>query len=165
MWHRFLFFNTALLCLSLTLTAPAQAMSLQEAVETGQSEQVMSWLHQHPGPEVCQARVTWGKTHYLHEGHLVFWAAEKKAETLLQTLIDQGCSLTGQDNRGTTLLMYAVSSGNLALTQLLLTQGAKVQAQDDTGETPLMYAVSSGKLELVQTLVEQGANVNAGSVK
>ena len=64
------------------------------------------------------------------------------------------------EQRGTTPLLYAASTGDAEMLRLLLSHGADPNRPKDDGMTPLAAAIFRGQLESVQALVEAGADVD-----
>ena len=79
-----------------------------------------------------------------------------------QLLIDSGANVNTVDDRGDTVLMSAVASGNLQIAALLVSSGARVNHQKDVrGEivTPLSISIHLRYYDLARYLVENGANI------
>lgn len=64
---------------------------------------------------------------------------------------------------GTTKLMVAANTGNIAEAQELHARGADANAQDEFGWTALRYAVRRGDARMVQELLYMKADVNLAS--
>lgn len=64
---------------------------------------------------------------------------------------------------GTTELMLAAHTGNVASIKELVGKGADVNSQDAYGWTALRYAVRSNNLGVVESLIAHGADVNLAS--
>ena len=60
-----------------------------------------------------------------------------------------------------TLLIQAVTDGDLPLLQLLLRYGADIEARNDEGEIPLGFAVAWEQREAMEVLLDAGADINA----
>jgi ankyrin repeat protein len=90
------------------------------------------------------------------------WSIAKKGEyNSLKLIIEHGFDLEIRCcDYGSTALMYAAQSGQLACVQLLIDNGANVQATNTCGRTAVHFASSS---DIINVLVKNGANVNAVS--
>ncbi|MCP4220210.1 MAG: hypothetical protein GY765_36600 [bacterium] len=78
----------------------------------------------------------------------------EKVKTLLQK--DPGL-LNAEDNRKTTPLHFAASSGHKEVTQYLLSKGARTDIGDVDGDTPLHWTADGGKVETAKLLLDGGA--------
>ncbi|OBZ89101.1 Dilute domain-containing protein C25B8.08 [Choanephora cucurbitarum] len=86
---------------------------------------------------------------------------EKLNEYLNEELID----IDGQDEDGTTALIYAACFGKHEIAQALIVAGAKINSQDARGWTPLMWATTNGHEKIVKLLLENGASAQTKSAK
>lgn len=94
---------------------------------------------------------------------LVMHAADGSRDIVLY-LLDHGvdAKLLGQDK--STLMHYAVASGDLILVAELIRRKVNVEARNKHNYRPLHWAVSKGNLAMVKLLVESGkAKVNIKS--
>ena len=69
-------------------------------------------------------------------------------------------SADGQDDYGTTALMYAAAAGDIEMAHILLENEAPINAWTDVGTTALMFAAAFGQIEVVRFLVETGADIH-----
>jgi ankyrin repeat protein len=74
-------------------------------------------------------------------------------------LLNSGAPINAQDQEGTTALMSALESREVA--KLLLTRGADVTLRTKDGATALLYAAGRNVPWLIKPLIERGADVNA----
>ena len=80
-------------------------------------------------------------------------------------LLDNGASLSAQDNFGATPLHTAAENGRTEIAKLLLEYGADVNARDQMGRTPLLVRVSKNEqLEMYTALLNSKANVHATDI-
>jgi ankyrin repeat protein len=70
------------------------------------------------------------------------------------TLLDQGAVIDARDEAGRTLLMLAVTQGQLEIVRLLLARGADPNAADNAGHTPLQQARQQNSREITALLEE-----------
>ena len=81
---------------------------------------------------------------------------------ILQTLIEQGADINGQNQNGTTPLISAAKSQQGGALSILLSNGAAVELTDHGGYTAMCYAAWRGLL--VTVLLERNAHVNVKSL-
>lgn len=84
---------------------------------------------------------------------------------IVVALIKARANVNAKDNRGTTVLMHAISpnrhDNSQEVVRLLIGAGANVNAGKENFDTALIRAVRSGNLEMVKLLIAAGANVRA----
>ena len=74
-------------------------------------------------------------------------------------LLDRGADVNAQDDKGSAVVHYAVSSPEW--TKLILSRNPNLELQDRDGNTPLITAAGSrGDIESVRLLLQAGAEVN-----
>jgi ankyrin repeat protein len=73
-------------------------------------------------------------------------------------LIEQGCELDTQDDRGETALMKASAHKNRAMAITLAVKGSNPNLQAKDGKTALMIAVECGNGAIAAQLLQSGAN-------
>ena len=78
---------------------------------------------------------------------------------IVGALLNSGAPINAQDQEGTTALMSALESREVA--KLLLTRGADVTLRTKDGATALLYAAGRNVPWLIKPLIERGADVNA----
>jgi ankyrin repeat protein len=97
----------------------------------------------------------------------------------IRLFVDAGIPIDDADFTGSTPLISAAFSGNLAAARLLLAKGANVNAVSGDGSfqkvkagtialgnwTPLLGAATFGSPEMIKVLLDAGANVNAKDVR
>jgi ankyrin repeat protein len=79
-------------------------------------------------------------------------------DTAARMVAAKGMDIESVDQRDTTLLGYAVRSGNETMVRLLLCAGAKVNGKDPASTSPLMHAVLSQQLAIIPVLRHAGAS-------
>lgn len=79
----------------------------------------------------------------------------------IDRLISKSVDLDATNQNGTTLLIQAINSGNLALIQKLLALGANPNTPDRNGELPIV--VAGRNVEMLTALLDKGVDVNARS--
>ncbi|MCP5102719.1 MAG: hypothetical protein GY950_05050 [bacterium] len=89
-------------------------------------------------------------------------AAQRGDLGKVRALLEKDASLlNSEDNRKTTPLHFAASSGHKAVTRYLLTKGARVDHGDMDGDTPLHWTADAGKVETARLLLDAGASLEA----
>ena len=78
----------------------------------------------------------------------------------LEDLIKDFADVNSANEKGETLLFFAVKIISIALTKCLIEHGAEVNHVDKNGQTILHLASKGGTLEIVKYVVEHGAYVN-----
>ncbi len=87
-----------------------------------------------------------------------------KVLTILDALTEPNAHLNTADERGITLLMYAVVAGQRDVVSKLLSLGVDVnQTRPPHAITPLMLAASHSQMAIAQQLLSAGAAVNQGN--
>ncbi len=82
--------------------------------------------------------------HYAcHSGHL----------DCIEILLQQGCDLETQDNRGFTPLLTAANNGYTQITGLLVNHGANIEAKAKNSWTPLMFSAAFGHIGVTRILL------------
>lgn len=76
-------------------------------------------------------------------------------------LLRRGLDVNTTAPDGSSLLLIAARSGNLALADFLLANRANVAKPNRFGDTPLLLASSQGHLQMVTRLIDAGGNINA----
>ncbi len=72
--------------------------------------------------------------------------------------IAAGGDINGITSEGNTLLMVAVTTGDLATVDYLISQYANLDAQNNVGATALMIAAKYGHTEVIVRLLEYNAD-------
>ncbi|ORY00212.1 hypothetical protein K493DRAFT_278981 [Basidiobolus meristosporus CBS 931.73] len=85
----------------------------------------------------------------------------KKLLSIARTYVD----IDGQDEDGTTPLIYSACWGYLEVAYTLLEAGADPNAQDKSGWTALMWATNNHHDGIVATLIDHGASTTSKSSK
>lgn len=106
-------------------------------------------------------------------------AASRGDVAVVAALLDNGANVNTTDTKGSSALLYALDSENMAhgeeretlpqrrlevARRLLLVQSIDVNAQNSDGETALLRAVRLGNSELIRLLLAQKAHVNRSDV-
>jgi ankyrin repeat protein len=82
--------------------------------------------------------------------------------SVVTALVKKGANVNARDERGFTVLWFALKEGNEDVIRVLLDNGAKVNtAGCKEGLTPLMQAVQMCCPSVVKLLLEKGSDVNA----
>jgi ankyrin repeat protein len=88
--------------------------------------------------------------------------ADLDLASVVTTLVKKGANVNARDDRGFTVLWFALKEGNEDVIRVLLDNGAKVNtAACKEGFTPLMQAVQMCCPSVVKLLLEKGSDVNA----
>ncbi|XXH00161.1 imidazoleglycerol-phosphate dehydratase [Hypoxylon texense] len=72
-------------------------------------------------------------------------------------------SLNLRDQRGSTALVGAASTGQESIVRHLLEKGAKLDIRDNDGQTPLHVAAGMGHVGIVRYLLKKGAKISIPS--
>jgi hypothetical protein len=163
---------------------PRPTLSLHDAAERGDVEQVRAHLHwgcdlnagdaegETPlhrvlveDPEISRAwtsRILGGILGRDPEEEPPGYARLAAAHAeILSMLLERGAKLDVRDAHGHTPLFVAVANKHPDAATRLLERGANPNLAAGNGSTPLLSAVTCGAFELVELLVEHGADVNA----
>jgi len=81
-----------------------------------------------------------------------------------QWLVEQGASVTAQNDDKIQPIHVASRSGQLDMIKWLNDQGASLTCEDMAGFQPIHFASECGMLHVVQWLVEQGVSVNTENI-
>ena len=90
--------------------------------------------------------------------HFAVWSDRTNAA---KALLAAGADANQDNTDGHTVLMLAVSRGNLAIVKALVAAGADVNAKEERGYTPLHLAAWYGLPNVAKVLVVAGANTKA----
>src|SRR5690606_40998911 len=91
-----------------------------------------------------------------------YLAAANGDAAMIRLLVEGGADPRAYDSTGETMLMAAVTSGELTAVEALLELGAEVDALETQYEqTALMIAARLGHTDIARTLLEAGAAVDA----
>ena len=88
---------------------------------------------------------------------LLFRAAKKGADHILDDLLNEGIDVDTKDQDGMTALMWATYNCNLNTVEFLLDKGAAVNVKSESGHTALKLSEESLYPEIVELLKEYGA--------
>lgn len=86
-------------------------------------------------------------------------ALEENKKKIFKYILEQGGSLTSQDEDGHDILQRSILLKNQNLAKELIQAGANIESRSFSGETPLMLAVRHGLLDVTRALVNQGADI------
>ncbi|TGJ82097.1 hypothetical protein E0Z10_g6652 [Xylaria hypoxylon] len=79
----------------------------------------------------------------------------------VRLLVEQGASVSREDQNGRTPVSWAAEYGHTTVLQLLLKSGADVSTKDRDGETALSKSAENGHIAVVKLLLENGVNINS----
>ena len=82
----------------------------------------------------------------------------------LEDLIEDFADVNSANEKGETLLFFAIRNISIALTKCLVEHGAEINNVDKNGQTVLHHAAKCGTLEIVKYIVEHGAYINCEDV-
>jgi ankyrin repeat protein len=89
-------------------------------------------------------------------------AAEKSQLKVMETLLDHGAKINGQDpTLGYTALFFAVGRDQLQAVDFLIQHGADLNIAKKTGGTALVKAAARGDTDIVHELIKAKADLNA----
>ncbi|OXU26126.1 hypothetical protein TSAR_007469 [Trichomalopsis sarcophagae] len=93
---------------------------------------------------------------------LLHWAVINDSYSKVKVLLAHGASPNWVDERGNSVLLYAVESGSVRIAEELIKQGAKVNEPltKHPGNYLIHDAVHSGNFAMVKMLLNYGAKVN-----
>jgi len=135
-------------------TAKAPAISIHEAVGTGNIEAVKK--HLAAGTDVNANDGGWTP---------LWYAADEGHKEIVELLIAKGADVNAKNKGDVTPLYGAARSGRKEIAELLIAKGADVNARDDVGRIPLHSATGGDHKEIVELLIAKGADVNAKNDK
>jgi len=73
-------------------------------------------------------------------------------------ILDNGANVNAKDQRGQSVIFYAVKQGDTKLIDLLLDHDADINARDNAGETPIFIPAKNGDTDLTKYLIKAGAD-------
>ncbi len=91
----------------------------------------------------------------------LFFALKTGFDSCVKSLIDNNADVNTIYDDGSTPLMIAIDSENLALVKFLLEHGADANIREIDGKTSLMTALANDNLDVARVLVQGGADVSA----
>ena len=86
---------------------------------------------------------------------------------IFQTLLDNGCDVTGRDKQSLTVLHYAAKYGHQEIISYLwlsddnIVRDNATEFRSQTGIMPLHLAAESGSVECVEFLIDNGSDIDA----
>lgn len=87
-------------------------------------------------------------------------AFANRDDAKIREAVKDGARVNIRNRDGSTLLEYAVSTGDKNLVELIVDRGADLNATT-RGFTPLMSAAWNGRVEIMRILIKSGADINA----
>jgi len=138
--------GTAIGLLFPSLAAPANPVSVVDAVKAGNDAAVKKNLQMHGDPNAADPDGTTA----LH------WAVQEDRLDLVEALISAGAKVKVTNRWGVTPLALAVTNGNAAITQALLKAGADPRHGIPETGTPLLTAARSGNPDVIKALLAAG---------
>ena len=90
-----------------------------------------------------------------HNKTALHWACENDHVDIAQVLLENGSSLSSQDQYGETPLHYAADSGCTEIAEILLQRGPDVGVKDDRERTALRCARDGYHVDTVKVLVRR----------
>jgi len=142
----------ALLALSLTL--PAMAGPIHDAVRAGDLDLVVKLLKKDPSLVHAPDEEDQFRSLPLH------FAAMGGHLDIAKVLLKMGADIDGFDTDESTPLHVAALRGQGEMIDLLLANGADVNRRDKNGAYALSFAASSGDPAIVQQILDAGADLN-----
>lgn len=125
---------------------PQPAMSLEQAVREGNTEQVKAALYWAKDRQAAVRPLDGSGMTSLH------LAAEKGHVEVAAALLDARCPVNAQTSDGTTPLHLAAAGGHKTLAALLLSRGADVSIKNKKGRTPADVASANRRTETTKLL-------------
>jgi ankyrin repeat protein len=94
----------------------------------------------------------------------LYLASQQGHGGVIAALLKAGGDVKAGTPNGTSPLMVAAASGEVAAVRVLIDHGADVNAKDGVrAQTPLMYAAASNRAAVIELLVSKGADIKATS--
>lgn len=91
-------------------------------------------------------------------------SATKKGDiNSVKLLLENGCHVDDEDDKGRTALFYASAYKNIELLKLLFEYNCNVNHVDELGCNVLFYTISNSDYDITNFLLENGANINIQS--
>ena len=102
------------------------------------------------------------EAHHQKEGDMELIAAAQRGDLAgVNKLLDEGASVTAQDDTGKTALIAAAYQNHLEVAKRLIEAGADVNVQDNTQQSAYLIPTADGYLELLKLTLEAGADVHS----
>ena len=89
----------------------------------------------------------------LQSAPLLSLHAQRGYEDMINLLLEFGADINGENNEGTTPLMFAAMEGHVEIVRTLIQNGAVVNKIDRADTNALVYAAKMGHLPIVEYLV------------
>jgi uncharacterized protein len=147
---RFTFCAITALLMTASLMAADDAMSLVQAVKSGDAAMFRVLLKQRVDVNAAEPDGTTA----LH------WAVQRNDLDTADLLIRGGANVKAANRFGIAPLQVAATSGSAPMIEKLLAAGADPNTATPGGETVLMTAARTGNAQAVSLLLARGANVN-----
>lgn len=80
-------------------------------------------------------------------------------------LLEKGANINATDNKGATVIHYAVGHNQIEKVKYLLEHGAHIDQTNRDGETPLYTACTLDKPAMIEYLLEHGANIDSRCIE
>jgi ankyrin repeat protein len=109
-------------------------------------------------PELAKYTTEAGR--FTHGESILALAAKGGNVHLVETLIEKGADVNGQNVASASPLHFAAKAGNVAVVKLLIEHGADVNLKAAAGPTPLQEAAIYGHRDVVDLLLKEGAKTN-----
>lgn len=95
--------------------------------------------------------------------HYVAWSSKSTVADIESFLANDVSCLFKKDNKGRSMLFFAVERGNIAILEHILRLPTKpdLYATDSSGMSLMHYAVQSKRVQTISILLDHGCNVNA----
>jgi ankyrin repeat protein len=78
----------------------------------------------------------------------------------IKFFLESGANVNGQDETGSTALMYAAERCLIDFSQMFIDQGASISTADNKGKTVLMRAIGGYNSDIVKMILAKGVDVN-----